>query len=158
MGVVAQERGDPAAARASLTARTSGTRRGCRPIGPAGNERGVGDLLVREGRQKEALGSYLRAARARPDEPAAYYRLGAYSRRSTSAAAGGEVFGALLAASAEHVSFQRPRPRDRVRRCRSEDGRHACRQEVRLPLRPVLVPDVTGVEPLTGRASRAAAG
>lgn len=77
MGLVAQQRGDAAAAREAFSRADVQYKAGLQdhPDLPEGHI-GVGDLLLREGRQKEALDSYLRAATARPDEPAAYYRLG----------------------------------------------------------------------------------
>ena len=77
MGLIAQERGDAAASREAFSRADVQYKAGLQdhPDLPEGYI-GVGDLLLREGRQKEALDSYLRAATAQPDEPAAYYRVG----------------------------------------------------------------------------------
>lgn len=77
LGVVAQETGDPAAARAEFGRADVQYKTGLQshPDLPEGHI-GVGDLLLLEGRRREALDSYVRAATVQPDKPAAYYRLG----------------------------------------------------------------------------------
>ncbi len=158
MGVVAQERGDPAAARAVFNRADVQYKTGLQahPDLPEAHI-GVGDLLVREGRQKEALGSYLRAATARPDEPAAYYRLGTLLEKQSPLLAARYLDTYL---QLRPNTFKTGRTASRATEIVAAARRTPDTPVVKdpLPSGPVLVPDVTGMAADEAARTIAAAG
>ena len=129
MGAVAQARGDSAAAREAFNRADVQYKTGLQahPDLPEGHI-GVGDLLLREGRQKEALGSYLRAATARPDEPAVYYRLGTLLEKENPRLAVRHARRRSAAPSDGVQDRANRSTRDRDRRRVADDARHDRRE------------------------------